>query len=269
MKHETKKMLSNNAVIDSHCHLDFPELYQNIDDIIVRASEAGVTKMLTICTRPFNPEITHQICNRFDSVYFALGVHPHHVVNEPELSLAEIQKASHNPKMIGIGESGLDYFYTRETQSAQIKSFCTHIHAAQLTGLPLIVHARAADQDMIKILSSEYNNSPFNCVMHCFSSGLELAKVSLDLGFFLSFSGILTFKNARELQEIFMIVPQDKILVETDAPYLAPEPFRGKRNEPALIRKTVEFAANLRGMSYDTFATLTTTNFHTLFCKAN
>ena len=261
-------MHKHSFLVDSHCHLDFPEFNQNLSDIVDRACEAGVKKMITICTKPTRLHETLEISENYEQVYYAVGIHPHNVVNEPALDLDFFMEATKNPKMVGIGESGLDYYYTEETKQKQKQSFSNHIHASQQFDLPLIVHSRNADKDMIQILTAEFENAPFNCVMHCYSSGKELAKRAIDLGFYLSFSGILTFKNASALREIFFMVPTDRILVETDAPYLSPEPFRGKRNEPAFVRKTAEFASSLLDMDYSAFAGLTSNNFFRLFPKA-
>ncbi len=261
-------MPHENYLVDSHCHLDFPEILDNLEPVLDRASKAGVGKIVTICTRPSRRDKTIALVERYPQIYFALGIHPHYAAEEPRISLDHFQQLTRHNKMVGIGETGLDYHYTTETKPAQIKSFMDHIQAAQMTGLPLIVHARNADDDMMNLLTSEYRNAPFSCVMHCYSSGEDLARVCLDLGFYLSFSGILTFKNAAKLKDLFKTVPADRILVETDAPYLAPEPVRGTRNEPSYVKYTADCAAKLLGMERDPFMRLTTSNFHHLFGRA-
>ncbi len=255
-------------MVDSHCHLDFPEFRQELDQVVARAKEAGVNRIVTICTRPSKNRTTIEIVENYPQIYFAQGIHPHYAATEAELNTGDLIELAKHPKMVGIGESGLDYHYTKESAKAQKKSFVHHIMAAQETGLPLIVHARAADKDMQEILRSEYDNKPFTCVMHCFSAGQKLAEECLKIGFYLSFSGILTFRNADELRDIFLLTPRDRILVETDSPYLAPVPFRGKTNEPAYVRKIIEYGANLMQLDVNEFAELTTGNFFRLFSKA-
>lgn len=255
-------------IVDSHCHLDFPEFLEELDQVIERARQAGVNRMVTICTKPSRNRATLDIAERYPEVYFTQGIHPHYAATEPKLSVDELLALSLHPKMIGIGESGLDYYYTKETAKSQQESFLNHIMASQISGLPLIVHSRNADEDMASILKREYEKKPFSCVMHCFSSGRKLAEECLEMGFYLSFSGILTFKSAIELQEIFLFTPRDRILIETDSPYLAPVPFRGKRNEPAFVSKIADFGANLLNLEREAFAEITTTNFYRLFSTA-
>ncbi len=260
--------LHQGKIVDSHCHLDFPELLVEIDHVIERAKQAGVNRIVTICTKPSNNKATLDIAEQFPEVYFAQGIHPHYAATEPKLSVDDLLALSMHPKMIGIGESGLDYYYTKETAKSQQDSFLDHILAAQESGFPLIVHSRNADEDMATILKREYRKKPFSCVMHCFSSGRKLAQECLEMGFYLSFSGILTFRNAIELQEIFLSTPRDRILIETDSPYLAPVPFRGKRNEPAFVSKIADFGAKLLNLEKEVFAEITTTNFYHLFSTA-
>lgn len=255
-------------IVDSHCHLDFPEILEELDQVIERARQAGVNRMVTICTKPSKNRATLDIAEQYPEVYFTQGIHPHYAATEPKLSVDELLALSMHPKMIGIGESGLDYYYTKETAKSQQDSFLNHIRASQISGLPLIVHSRNADEDMAAILKREYEKKPFSCVMHCFSSGRKLAEECLEMGFYLSFSGILTFKSAIELQEIFLFTPRDRILIETDSPYLAPVPFRGKRNEPAFVSKIADFGANLLNLETEAFAEITTTNFYRLFSTA-
>jgi len=260
--------LDQAKIVDSHCHLDFPDLLADLDHVIERAKQAGVNRMVTICTKPSKNTATLDIAQQFPEVYFAQGIHPHHAVTEPKLCVDDLLALSMHPKMIGIGESGLDYYYTKETAKSQQDSFLNHIMAAQESGLPLIVHSRNADKDMATILKREYGNKSFSCVMHCFSSGRKLAEECLEMGFYLSFSGILTFKSAIELQEIFLSTPKDRILIETDSPYLAPVPFRGQRNEPSFVSEIADFGAKLLNLETATFAEITTSNFYRLFSTA-
>lgn len=256
------------SLVDSHCHLDFPDFVGEHDAIIDRAAQAGVTRMVTICTRLRQIDQVRALAERYEGVFFAAGGHPLHVHEEPPVSLSDLTDLAKHPKMIGIGETGLDYHYTAETAELQETSLRIHIEAARQTGLPLIIHARAADDDMAGILSQEHEAGPFDCVMHCFSSGPKLAKAALDLGFYLSMSGIAAFKNSDALRAIFADAPVERILVETDSPYLAPPPHRGKRNEPAYTALTATIGATLYGMSPEDFARQTTANFDRLFAKA-
>ncbi len=255
-------------LVDSHCHLDFPDFAEELPEVVARAEAAGVARMLTICTRPRQEPGVRAIAERFDGVFFAAGLHPLHAHEEPHPTLEDLTGWAAHPKMIGIGEAGLDYHYQRETEALQRETFETQIEAARRTGLPLIVHARDADADMAEILSREHAAGPFSCVMHCFSSGPALAETALGLGFYLSMSGVATFKKAEPLRDVFRAAPRDRILVETDAPYLAPPPHRGKRNEPAFVALTAAVGADLFDMSPEAFAAQTTENFHRLFAKA-
>ena len=255
-------------IVDSHCHLDFPDFEGQHGEIVDRAFEAGVTRMVTICTRlRLLPQVV-EIAEKYDNVFFAAGTHPMHAAEEPLVSAEELVAIAKHPKMVGIGETGLDYYYTSESRDIQIESLRIHIDAARQTRLPLIIHSRSADDDMARILSDEFRNGAYSCVMHCFSSTEELAKTALDLGFYLSMSGIVTFKKSEELRGIFARAPLDRILVETDSPYLAPTPYRGKRNEPAYTRHTAEMGAEIYGISLEEFAAATTGNFDRLFTKA-
>ena len=229
-------------ITDSHCHLDFPDFAEELPDVIGRATDAGVTRMVTICTKLKNEPQVRAIAEQFQSVFYAAGTHPMSADDEPLTSVEELVALAKHPKFVGIGETGLDYHYTSESKAIQQQSLLIHIEAARQTGLPLIIHARAADDDMAQILTQEHKAGAFSCVMHCFSSSAELAAASLDLGFYLSMSGITAFPKSTELREIFATAPIDRILVETDAPYLAPPPFRGRRNEPAYTRHTAEKA---------------------------
>ncbi|NPD13680.1 TatD family hydrolase [Xinfangfangia sp. D13-10-4-6] len=264
----TSDLTSRPALVDSHCHLDFPDFEGQTDDLIARAAAAGVTRMVTICTRIARLPICQGLAEAHPGVFYTYGVHPLHVTEEPEISVAELAALSQHPKFVGLGETGLDYHYTPATREAQIKSLRIHIEAAQETGLPLIIHARAADQDMEDILTEGMKIAPYSCVMHCFSSGPRLAQAALELGFYLSMSGIAAFPKSQEIRDIFAAAPPDRILVETDSPYLAPPPFRGKRNEPAYVAHTAKVGASLYGLSEAAFAELTSANFDRLFPKA-
>ena len=234
-------------ITDSHCHLDFPDFDEERDAVIDRAVAAGVTRMVTICTRLRQEPQVRAIAERYAPVFYAAGTHPMSAAEEPMASVEELVALAAHPKFVGIGESGLDYHYTAESAAVQQKSLRIHCAAAHETGLPLIIHARDADTDMARILSEEHRNAPFTCVMHCFSSGAGLARAALELGFYLSMSGIAAFPKSRELREIFAAAPVDRILVETDAPYLAPPPHRGKRNEPAYTVHTARSAPSSSG----------------------
>jgi TatD DNase family protein len=255
-------------ITDSHCHLDFPDFDSERDAVIARAHAAGVTRMVTICTKlRLEPQI-RAIAEAHNSVFYAAGTHPMSAADEPMATVAELVRMARHPKMVGIGETGLDYHYTADSKAVQQESLAVHIEAARQTGLPLIIHARAADADMARILTDAHRQGPFLCVMHCFSSSAELAKAALDLGFYLSMSGIAAFPKSQALRDIFATAPVDRILVETDAPYLAPPPHRGKRNEPAYTAHTARVAAELFGMGYADFAAQTQQNFERLFAKA-
>lgn len=255
-------------IVDSHTHLDFPDFEGELDAVIARAREAGVTRMVTICTRLRNLPRIQAISEAYDGVFFSVGTHPMSVAEEPMATVEELVTLADHPKCVGIGESGLDYHYTAESAVAQRESLGIHIEASRRTGLPLIIHARDADADMAKILSAAHAAGPFTCVMHCYSSGAELARVALDLGFYLSASGIAAFPRSQELRDIFAAAPVDRILVETDAPYLAPPPHRGRRNEPAYTALTARAIAPLWGLSHEDFARQTSDNFDRLFTRA-
>lgn len=256
------------TIVDSHCHLDFPDFEGEIPNLVSRAEEAGVKRMVTICTRLKNEPKVRKIAEEFNAIYYAAGTHPMSASTEPLATVDQLIKIAQHPKMVGIGETGLDYHYTAESADIQKTSLKIHIEAARETNLPLIIHSRAADEDMAAILKDEFNKGSYNCVMHCFSSSVELAKLSLELGFYLSMSGIITFKKSEELRTIFKLAPIDQVLVETDSPYLSPVPFRGKRNEPSYTAHTAEMGANIYGLDYETFANQTTKNFNKLFSKA-
>ena len=255
-------------ITDSHCHLDFPDFEGELPALITRAAELGVTRMVTICTKLKNEPLVRAIAEANPAVFYAAGTHPMSAADEPLATLNELLKIAQHPKMVGIGETGLDYHYTAESAEVQRTSLRTHIAAARETQLPLIIHSRAADDDMAQILREEYAQGAYPCVMHCFSSSPELATAALDLGFYLSMSGITAFPKSQELRDIFAAAPLDRILVETDAPYLAPPPQRGRRNEPAFVAHTARRAAETFGMDYVDFAAQTQANFERLFTKA-
>jgi TatD DNase family protein len=255
-------------IVDSHCHLDFPDFDGELDRIIASAHAAGVRRMVTICTRLKNEPRVRAIAEAHDSVFYAAGTHPMSAAEEPLATVEDLVRLSRHPKFVGIGETGLDYHYTAESKDIQQVSLRVHIEAAQETGLPLIIHARAADDDMARILTEGYRRRSYSCVMHCFSSSAELARAALDLGFYLSMSGIAAFPKSQELRDIFAAAPVERILLETDSPYLAPPPHRGKRNEPAYTAFTARTGAALFGLSLEEFARATTANFDRLFAKA-
>ncbi len=255
-------------IVDSHCHLDFPDFDGELDDIIARARAAGVTRMVTICTRMDKEAHVRGIADRYDGVFYAAGVHPMRAHEEPLVTVDHLVNLARHPKFVGIGETGLDYHYTAESAAVQQASLRIHIQAAQETGLPLIIHARAADDDMARILTEGFKERPYPCVMHCFSSSEALGMAALELGFYLSMSGITAFPKSQELRDIFARAPVDRILLETDSPYLAPPPHRGKRNEPAYTAFTAKAGAQLFGMTEAAFAAQTTANFDRLFTRA-
>ncbi|WP_293451486.1 TatD family hydrolase [Planktotalea sp.] len=260
-------MTKQPRITDSHCHLDFPEFEGELPDLLARASEAGVHRMVTICTRLRNEPSVRALADANPKIFYAAGTHPMSAAEEPLATLDELLALTAHPKFVGIGETGLDYHYTAESMDIQKQSLKVHIEAAQRTGLPLIIHARAADQDMADILSAEHRNAPYSCVMHCYCSGPELAKTCLDLGFYLSMSGIATFPKSQEVRDIFAAAPVDRVLVETDSPYLAPVPRRGKRNEPAYTAFTAGVGAEVFTMDIAEFAAQTEANFERLFTK--
>ncbi|MEX2166421.1 MAG: TatD family hydrolase [Methyloceanibacter sp.] len=254
-------------LIDSHCHLDFPELSSELEAVLKRADQAGVGLMLTISTRVRRFDELKTIVEANDNVFCSVGTHPHHAAEEPDVTAKELMELARHPKVVAIGEAGLDYHYDNSPRDVQAKSFRTHIEAARETGLPLVIHAREADADIANILEEETAKGAFPFVLHCFTSGAELARRGLALGGYVSFSGVVTFKNADELRDIAREVPQDRLLVETDAPYLAPVPKRGKINEPAFVAHTAASLAGLRGMSEAELARVTSDNFFRLFGK--
>lgn len=260
--------MSEPRITDSHCHLDFPDFEGERDALVARAVEAGVGRMVTIATRRTNFDKAREIAETYPQVFWAGGTHPMSVTEEPPLAVEDIVALAAHPKFVGIGETGLDYHYTPESARLQQECLRVHIEAARQTRLPLIIHARDADEDMARILSEEHAAGPYSCVLHCFSSGPELAETALGLGFYLSMSGIATFKKSQEIRDIFATAPLDRILVETDSPYLAPPPHRGKRNEPAYTALTARVGAEVFGLDYADFAARTEANFERLFWKA-
>ena len=256
------------ALVDSHCHLADPKFADDLDTVVENAARAGIGRILTISTKRSNLDLTLEIAERFPQVYFSAGVHPHYVAKEPMATVAELTELSKHPKMAAVGETGLDYYYTRDIAEAQKESFAVHIEAARQSGLPLVVHSRSADEDTGRILSEEFKRKPFGCVLHCFSSGQSLAELAVEHGFYLSMSGIATFPKSGELRDVFSSIPLDRVLVETDAPYLAPAPNRGKRNEPAYTAHTADVGATLFGLDANEFRRQTTLNFNRLFTKA-
>ena len=255
-------------ITDSHCHLDFPDFDDDRAEVLDRARAAGVKRMVTICTKLRQEPQVRAIAEAHENVFYAAGTHPMSAAAEPMVTVDELVALAAHPKFVGIGESGLDYHYTSESAQIQKDSLRVHIAAAQETGLPLIIHARDADEDMIRILSEGYSAAPYSCVLHCFSSGPDLARAALDMGFYLSMSGIATFPKSQALRDIFASAPVDRILVETDAPYLAPPPHRGRRNEPAYTLHTARKGAEIFGMDWPDFAARTEANFERLFTKA-
>lgn len=260
-------MTNTPRITDSHCHLDFPELTEDLPGILARAGEMGVHRMVTICTKLRLAGTVRALADTHAPVFWAAGTHPMSAAEEPLTSVEELVALSQHPKFVGIGETGLDYHYTSDSAEVQKTSLRIHIEAAQETGLPLIIHARAADDDMAQILTEAHRARPFTCVMHCFSSSPELARAALDLGFYLSMSGIAAFPKSQELRDIFAAAPLDRVLVETDSPYLAPPPHRGKRNEPGYTAHTARVGAEVFGLDYPAFAAATEANFERLFWK--
>ncbi len=256
------------ALIDSHCHLDFKILNDDLLGVLSRAKSVGVTKMLTIGTNFKEISEIISMSERFEEIYFAAGVHPNQPTENLTFKNEDLLNICDHQKMIGIGETGLDFHYSIHSKKEQINSLIRHIEVAQEANLPVIIHARNADKEIGKILYQQYRQSSFSCVMHCFSSSAYLAEATLEMGFFLSMSGIITFKNSQNLRDIFSKVPLDRILVETDSPYLAPVPYRGKSNEPAFVSFIAQRGAEILGVDEDFFRNQTTKNFFSLFKKA-
>jgi TatD DNase family protein len=254
-------------VVDSHCHLDYSGLAENLAQVIARAEAAGVRLMLSIGTRVRKFDQILDMVERHPDVFCTVGTHPHNAAEEPDVTAEELVSLARHPKVVGIGEAGLDYHYDHSPRDQQAKSFRIQIEAARETGLPLVIHSREAEADTAAILEEEMAKGAFKPLLHCFSSRAELAERGLELGAYVSFSGILTYKNAEDIRNVARQVPRERLLVETDAPYLAPVPFRGKTNEPAFVVKTLEKLAEVKGMSPTDMAAMTSRNFFTLFDK--
>jgi TatD DNase family protein len=254
-------------LVDSHCHLDFPDFSTELDAIVARARAADIGRIVTISTRVGRHQQVLAIAEKFPEVFCSVGTHPHYSHEEPDVDTAKLVAISRHPKVVAIGEAGLDYFRNNSPRDAQMQSFRQHIEAARDTALPLVIHSRDCDADMAQVLREESGKGAFPAVLHCFTGGRELAFTAIELGHYVSFTGILTFKNSDALREIAAALPADRILVETDAPYLAPLPFRGKRNEPAYVVETAKVLADARGVSADEIARQTTENFFRLFGK--
>ncbi|MFD0917982.1 TatD family hydrolase [Pseudahrensia aquimaris] len=254
-------------LVDSHCHLDFPDFAEELDDVVARARSVGIGRMVTICTRVRKFPDVLAVAERFDDVFCSVGTHPHNAAEELDVTTDKLVELSQHRKVVAIGEAGLDYHYDKSPRDAQAQGFRTHIAAARETGLPLVIHARSADEDMISILEEETRAGAFPAVLHCFSSGRKLAERGIELGLYVSFSGILTFKNSEEVRDIARDMPRDRVLVETDSPYLAPMPNRGKRNEPAYTVHTAQTLGDVWGLDRESVWRQTTENFLRLFSK--
>lgn len=255
-------------LVDSHCHLDFPDFAEDRAGVVARARAAGVGHMVTISTRVRRFGQVLAIAEEFDNVFCSVGTHPHNAAEELDVTADELVGLAAHPKVVAIGEAGLDYHYDKSPRDAQMSGFRTHIEAARITGLPLVIHARSADEDIASTLTEETEKGAFPFVLHCFSSGRELARTGVELGGYVSFSGILTFRNSDEIRSIAAEVPHDRLLVETDAPYLAPVPLRGKTNEPSYVVHTAKVLGETIGVSNEKIVEITTTNFFRLFSRA-
>jgi TatD DNase family protein len=253
--------------VDHHCHLDFPDFAIELDSVIARAQAAGVGVIVSISTRIRRFPDLLKIAEARDCVFCSVGTHPHYAHEELDVSIEEMVRLSSHPKVVAIGEAGLDYFYDKSPRSAQEQGFRKHIAAARETQLPLVIHARNADNDVANLLEEEMKKGSFPAVLHCFTGGADLAQRGLDLGMYISFSGILTFKKSDALREIAKQIPLDRLLVETDAPYLAPNKYRGKRNEPAYVVETAAELARVKGITLDALARATSANFFRLYNK--
>ena len=255
-------------IVDSHCHLDFKVLSDDLEGVIERARKNGVGVLQTICTKISEFESIYSISHSNENVFCSIGNHPLNLAEEGVVKAEEILRYTNRDKLIGIGETGLDYYYSKDNEGAQNESFIEHIIASQESSLPIIVHTREADKDTVDILQKHMAKKKFSGVIHCFTASSWLAKECLDMGLYISASGIVTFKNAKDIQQIFKEVPLERILIETDAPYLAPVPMRGKDNEPSYIKYTAEFMAKLLDVDLNDFIDTTTNNFFDLFNKA-
>ena len=254
-------------LVDSHCHLDFPDFADDLDGIVARAEAAGIGRLVTISTRVRRLNELLAITQRFPNVYCSVGTHPHHADEEDGITAAELIDLTQHPKVVALGEAGLDNFYENGSPQAQERGFRAHIAAARATGLPLVIHTREADDDCGRILEDEMAKGSFRAVLHCYTGGRELAMKAIALGLSISFTGILTFKKSQALRDLAAELPADRIMVETDAPYLAPGKYRGKRNEPSYVVETAKVLAETRGVSFDEITQQTTENFFRLFSK--
>jgi TatD DNase family protein len=254
-------------LVDSHCHLDFPDFADELDAVVARARAAGIGRIVSISTRVSKHDGLLAIAERFPEVFCSVGTHPHNAKEEPDVTTADLVARARHPKVVAIGEAGLDYHYDFSPRDAQERGFRRHIAAARETGLPLVIHAREADDDVARILEEESGKGAFPAVLHCFTGGRDLARRAIAIGLSISFTGILTFKSSTALREIAAELPADRVLVETDAPYLAPGKFRGKRNEPSYVVETASVLAQARGVSLEEIAAQTTENFFRLFSK--
>lgn len=255
------------AIIDSHCHLDYEGLSDRLPLVLEAAAKAGVGLMLSISTQVAKFPALLQIAEKNPNVYCTVGTHPHHAHEELQVTADELVRLAEHARVVGIGEAGLDYHYDLSPRAAQAKGFRTHIAAARQSGLPIVIHAREADDDVAQILGEEMDKGPFKPLLHCFTSGRELAEAGVRLGGYVSFSGILTYKTAEALRAVAAGLPLERLLVETDAPYLAPVPYRGKTNEPAYVVETLKTLAQVKGVSAEAMAAQTTENFYRLFNK--
>ncbi|WP_303978732.1 TatD family hydrolase [Dongia mobilis] len=256
------------SLVDSHCHLDFDDFGTDMEAVLARAKESGVERMLTICTRVTKFDQVLAIAMAHDNIRCTVGIHPHEAENEPDVDVAKLVELSKHPKVVGIGEAGLDYFYDKSPRERQQQVFATHIEASRLSGLPIVVHSRDADEDTVRLLQDGAKKGGLTGVIHCFTSTQYLADAALEMGFYISLSGIVTFKSAGALRDVAKSIPLDRLLVETDSPYLAPIPMRGKRNEPSFVRHTATYIADFLGLSLPDLAQKTTANFDRLFAKA-
>jgi len=256
------------TLVDSHCHLDFDDFGSDMDAVLARAKENGVDRMLTICTRVTKFEQVLAIAQAHDNIRCTVGIHPHEAEQEPDVDVSKLTDLAKHPKVVGIGEAGLDYFYDKSPRERQQQVFATHIEASRVSGLPIVVHSRDADEDTVRLLQEGARKGGLTGVIHCFTSTQYLADAALEMGFYISLSGIVTFKSAGALRDVAKSIPHDRLLVETDSPYLAPIPMRGKRNEPAFVRHTAAFVADFLGLSLSDLAQKTTANFDRLFAKA-
>ena len=254
-------------LVDSHCHLDFPDFADDLDAIVARAAAAGVGRIVTISTRVRRVGGLLAIAERFPNVYCSVGTHPHHADEEDGIAADELIELTDHPRVVALGEAGLDNFYQHGSREAQERGFCAHIAAARATGLPLVIHTRDADDDCSRILQDEMAKGSFRAVLHCYTGGRELAMKAISLGLSISFTGILTFKKSQALRDLAAELPADRIMVETDSPYLAPGKFRGKRNEPSYVVEVAKVLAETRGVSFEEISRQTTENFFRLFSK--